>query len=272
MTAIIKGTIENKVENFEQKMRDVALVVSSVVAQLAAAVKPGVKTNDLDLQAAALIESMGAKSYNLNYKPAWAKTPYPAVLCTSVNNEIAHGIPDEYELKEGDIISLDLGITFNGVAGDCAITVPVGKIENNNERLLRFANRAVYIGAQQVKAGALITDIGHEIEKYCMQNGYVVNKVFSGHGIGVEMHEEPTLPHFRDLHPEYLKRFTGVKLKAGQVICLEPMLSFKDGGGQVAPDGWTVCTRDGKYSAMYEHMILVKEDGYEILTDHFIKA
>lgn len=259
-------------ENFEQRMRDAALVVSSVVAQTAAEVKPGVTTNQLDLIAAKLIDDMGAKSYNLNYKPSWAKTPYPAVLCTSVNNEIAHGIPDEYVLKEGDIISLDLGLTFNGVVGDCAITVPVGKIENKHERLLRFANRAVFIGAQQVKAGVLIADIGDAIQTYCMQGGYVVNKVFSGHGIGVEMHEEPTIPHFKDSHPEYLKRFAGIRLKAGQVICLEPMLSFKDGGGQLAPDGWTVCTRDGKYSAMYEHMILVKEDGYEILTDHFIKA
>lgn len=253
-------------------MRDVALVVSSVVAQTAAEVKVGVTTNYLDLFAAQLIEKLGAKSYNLNYHPTWAKTPFPAVLCTSVNNEIVHGIPDDYPLKEGDIIGLDLGLTFNGVSGDCAITLPVGNVEPKHERLLRFANRAVYIGAQQVKAGAYITDIGRAIETYCMQNGYKINKVFAGHTIGVEMHEEPNIPHFTSNHPEYIKRFSGVKLKAGQVICLEPILSFKDEGGQIDKDGWTVCTRDGKYSAMFEHMILVKEDGYEILTDHFIKA
>lgn len=263
---------KNKIENFEQKMRDAALVVSSIIAQTAAEVKVGVTTNQLDLFAANLIDKMGAKSYNLNYHPAWAKTPYPAVLCTSVNNEIVHGIPDDYALKQGDIIGLDLGIIFNGVVGDCAITLPVGAVEPKHERLLRFANRAVYIGAQQVKAGVLITDIGRAIESYVMQNGYAINKVFSGHAIGAEMHEEPSIPHFTSHHPEFIKRFSGVRLEAGQVICLEPILSFKDDGGQVDKDGWTVTTRDGKFSAMFEHMILVKEDGYEILTDHFVKA
>lgn len=255
-----------------QKMRDAALVVSSVIAQTAAEVKVGITTNELDLFAAALIDKLGAKPYNLNYKPSWAKTPYPAVLCTSVNNEIAHGIPDDYALREGDIINIDTGLTFNGVCGDCAITVPVGNIENKHERLLRFANRAVYVGAQAVKPGALVTDISKAVETYAMQNGYVTNRVFSGHGIGEEMHQAPTIPFFYDSNPKFLQAFGTYRLKAGDVICLEPMLTFKARGGKLQPDGWTVTTEDNKFSAMFEHMILVTEDGHEILTDHFVKA
>lgn len=255
-----------------QKMKDAALVVSSVIAQTAAEVKVGITTNELDLFAAALIEKLGAKPYNLNYKPEWAKTPYPAVLCTSVNNEIAHGIPDDYKLKEGDIINLDTGIIFNGVCGDCAITVPVGKIENKHERLLRYANRAVYVGAEAAKPGAYVTDISKAVEAYARQMGYVTNRVFSGHAIGTEMHQTPNIPFFYDSNPKYLQAFGTYRLKPGDVICLEPMLTFKAQGGVLQPDGWTVTTQDNAFSAMFEHMILITEDGHEILTDHFIKS
>lgn len=256
---------------FTQKMKDAALVASSIIAQTAAEVKPGVTTNYLDLFAAKLVDQLGAKSYNLNYHPEWAKTPYPAVLCTSVNNEIAHGIPDEYALKDGDIVTLDIGILFNGVCGDCAITVPVGKVEEKHEKLIRVARRAVYVGANQVKAGAPVSAIGRAIDEYVKQNKFVTTQIFSGHTIGEHMHQEPNIPNFYSHDASYIKQFGGRKLVAGQVICIEPMVTLRDRGGQVAADGWTVLTRDGSFSAMFEHMILVKEDGYEILTDHFIK-
>lgn len=259
------------IPDFEQKMRDAALVVSSVVAQTAAIVKPGVTTNDLDLFAAKLMDKLGATPCNLNYHPEWAKTPYPAVLCTSVNNEIAHGIPDDYKLKDGDIVTIDTGLKFNGVCGDCAITVPVGTLETKHERLLRFANRAVYAGIQEVKAGAMITNIGKAIDDYAKQMGFVTNQLFSGHGIGEEMHQDPTIPHFYTNESNFLAKFSK-PLVAGQVICIEPMLSFKDRGGIQMADGWTVCTRDKQFSAMFEHMILVKNGGFEILTDHFVRA
>lgn len=259
------------ITEYEQGMRDAALVVSSVVAQTAAEIRPGITTNQLDIFAAKLIDKMGAKSYNLNYKPDWSDTAYPAVLCTSVNNEVAHGIPDEYVLKEGDIVGLDLGLTFHGYAGDCGITLPVGKISPEHERLLRFSNRAVYIGAEEVKAGALYSNIGKAVEKYAKQNGYVTNQLFSGHGIGKEMHEEPTIPFFYTSDPDFLMRYGTRRMKAGEVICLEPMLSRTSRGGVKQDDGWTVITQDGSFSSMFEHMILVLEDGYEILTDHFVK-
>jgi methionyl aminopeptidase len=255
-----------------QKMRDAALVASSIIAQTAAEVKVGVTTNELDFFAARLVDKLQAKPYNLGYKPDWASTPYPAVLCTSVNNEIAHGIPDDYALKEGDIITLDIGIIFNGACGDCAITVPVGSVEEKHERLLRYANRAVYIGINEVRAGALVTNIGKAIDKYTQANKFVTCQVFSGHGIGEEMHQEPTIPNFYSHDKQYLQRFGMRTLKAGEVICIEPIISFKDRGGKQSGDGWTILTRDNGFSAMFEHMVLVTEDGHEILTDHFIKA
>lgn len=255
-----------------QKMRDSALVVSSIIAQTAAQVKAGVTTNELDFFAAKLMDSLGAKPYNLNYKPEWAPTPYPAVLCTSVNNEIAHGIPDDYKLKDGDIINIDTGIIFNGACGDCAITVPVGNVESKHERLLRYANRAVYVGINEVKAGALVSSIGKAIEKYAMQNKYVTNMLFSGHGIGVEMHEAPTIPNFYSHDKQFIQKFGMRRLVAGEVICIEPMLTFKDRRGKATGDGWGMLTTDGGFSAMFEHMVLVTDDGYEILTDHFVKA
>ena len=258
---------------FERKMRESAAVVSSIIGLVAGRIKPGVKLTDLELYAFSLIKEFKAESYNLGYKPAWAATPFPSVLSTSVNNCIAHGIPTEYELKEGDLVNLDLGIKFNGVCGDCAMTVPVGQIENKHERLLRFANRACYMGIQQIKAGVSVADIGRAIETYAMQMGYVTNQVFSGHDIGEEMHGTGlVIPNFYSLDARYIKHFGLKKLNAGQVVCIEPMLTFKDKRGIMASNGWSLYTGDKKYSAMFEHMILVKEDGYEVLTDHFIKA
>jgi methionyl aminopeptidase len=193
-------------------------------------------------------------------------------MCLSVNNTIAHGIPNEYVLQEGDILNVDTGVKLNGVCGDCAMTVPIGKIDNKHERLLRFANRACYVGIQQIKAGVSVIEIARAVETYARQMGYVTNRVFSGHDISEEMHEKVVIPFFYDLHPKYLQHFGGMKLEAGQVVCIEPMLTFKDNQGKLLQDGWGLVTKDGKYSAMFEHMALVKDDGFEILTDHFIKA
>lgn len=257
----------------ELQMREAAAIVASVVGLVSAKVAPGVKLTDLELEAAKLIKQFGAEPYNLGYKPVWARTPYPAILCTSVNDCIAHGIPTEYELKEGDTVCIDLGIKFNGACGDCAITVPVGEIDEERERLLEKAKKALYVGINKVKAGVLVTEIAKAIEQYANSVGYVTNRVFTGHEIGKEMHGTGLLiPSFYVRNDkDYLMTFGGRTLKAGQVICLEPMLTEKDKVGKLAADGWGVNTKDGKPSAMFEHMILVTENGYEILTDHFIK-
>lgn len=255
-----------------KKMRTAAKTVSTVITEVSKIVAPRVALNTLDIEAAKIIDKLGATPFNLNYKPEWAKTPYPAVLCTSVNDEIAHGIPNDYQLKEGDIITLDVGIKIDGVCGDCAITLPVGEIDSRNERLLRYSNRAVYMGAQEVRAGAHVVDVAKAIEKYALQMGFTTVVTFSGHGIGETMHESDiTIPNFTDYDVRYVQRFAGQVLKAGDVICIEPMLTYKDRYGKIDADGWTTRTKDGKNCAMFEHMILVKEDGYEILTDHFEK-
>ena len=255
-----------------KKMREAARVASTVISEISQLVAPRVALNTLDTEAAKIIDKLGATSFNLNYKPAWAKTAYPAVLCTSVNDEIAHGIPNDYELKDGDILTIDVGIKKNGVCGDCAITVPVGQLDSRNERLLRYAKRAVYIGAQAIKPGAHVVDIAMAVEKYANQMGYKTIASLSGHGIGEEMHEEPTIPFFTSRDVRYVQLVAGKTLKPGMVVCLEPMLTYKDQQGKLDKDGWTFRTRDGKNCAMFEHMILVTETSYEILTDHFTKS
>lgn len=262
-----------KIPEFEGKMRDAAAIVSSVVGLVAGKVKPGVSLIDLELEAEKLIKQFKAEPYNLGYKPTWAKYPYPAILCTSVNEVVAHGIPTPYKLQEGDTVNIDLGIKFNGVCGDCAMTVPVGEISSKHERLLRFANRACYIGIQKIKAGVSVMDIAREVDSYVSQMGFVTNQVFSGHDIGLEMHGTGlVIPFFYNSDPKYLQHFAGISLKAGQIVCIEPMITFNDRGGFLLDNGWSLVTRDKQHSAMFEHMVLVKEDGYEVLTDHFIKA
>ena len=257
----------------EQKLREAALMTSSIIGLVAAKVAPGVTLNELEMEGARLFHQFGATPANYKYKPDWASRPYPAVMCLSVNNTIAHGIPNDYTLQEGDIINIDTGLKFNGVSGDCAMTVPVGKISNKHERLLRFANRACYTGIQQIRDGVTVIEIAKAIDLYAKQMGYVTNQVFSGHDIAEEMHGTGlVIPFFYDSDPRYLKHFSGKTLHTGQVVCIEPILTFKDRQGKLLQDGWGLVTKDGKYSAMFEHMVLVKEDGYEILTDHFSKA
>lgn len=244
-------------------------IVSSILKELAARADVGVRLVDLDIYARELIEKAGATSYNLGYKPTWAKEPYPAALVTSVNNCIAHGIPTTYTIKDGDLLNLDLGIKYNELCGDAGFTVPIGHLENKHERMLRYAKRALYQGIKEVKAGVKIATIGDTIQRYVRLMGYVVNKNLSGHGIGEEMHQSPAIPHFWEASPRYLEYFGDKTLEAGQVICLEPMVTFKDEAGYLHQDGWSYLTRDGKASVMFEHMIEVLPDGYRILTSHF---
>ena len=254
----------------ELKMREAAAVASSIITLVAEQAKPGVTLNHLEMVGAKLFKQMKARPYNYKYKPNWASTPYPAVMCLSVNNTIAHGIPSEYPLQEGDVLNIDTGVKFNGVCGDCAMTIPIGKISTEDERLLEKARKACYIGIQQVKAGARVVEISKAIHSYAKAVGYVTNTIFSGHDIAEEMHGTGlVIPNFYSTDKKYLMHFGGKTLKAGQVICIEPMLTKKDPQGRPVGDGWGLVTRDGSNSAMFEHMVLVKDDGYEVLTDHF---
>lgn len=245
-------------------------IVSEVLSTVASFAKPGMTLKQLDAIAEEAIWARGAKSYNKGYKPAWAEIPYPAALCLSVNNVIAHGIPNGYRLQSGDILNIDCGIIINGQCGDAALSVGIGAIDNKNERLLRYAKRALYEGIKVVKPGISIYEIGRAIELFAARMGYVVNQQFTGHGIGAQMHQPPAIFSF-DVQP-YMNPVEKEKheyiLKAGDTICIEPMLTYRDKMGRKLDNGWTVVTQDGKNSAMFEHMVKVTETGHEVLTTH----
>jgi methionyl aminopeptidase len=259
-----------------------AEVVSSILKTIETNAKPGVNLLTLEHLAESMIQVMGAVSVNKGYQPKWARLPFPSVICLGVNDVISHGIPISYDLKEGDTLYIDLGISIDGMCGDAGLTVPIGRVENKDERLLRYAKRALYKGISVIQPGVKVTEVGEVIERYALQNGYRVNKKFWGHGISKTMHEEPRIPHCilkkeevkTEVKPgkfkyEYKDPEGVPTFEVGQVVCIEPMLTYgKDEFGASTPDGWTVKTRDHKRSAFFEHMVRVTSEGHEILTYH----
>lgn len=260
-----------------------AEVVSEVLRSVAEKAAIGVNLLDLEKRAEVTMTLMNARSANKGYKPSWAASPFPGVLCLGVNDTIAHGVPYDYDLKDGDLLTIDCGVVVDGKCGDAGLTIPIGTVSNADERLLRYTKRALYAGIKVVRPGIKVTEIGKAIEKVLF--GYVVNRTLHGHGIGEQMHMEPTVPHFNvgseQIKEEYKTANGKVKyrykqkdfdniptLYEGQVICIEPHLTYKDYIGYKANDGWTIKTRDKKKSAMFEHMVKVVAGGYEILTNH----
>jgi methionyl aminopeptidase len=250
-------------------MKESADLVSKLLRELADMAKVGNNLLDLESYAEHFLKKHNATSVNKGYKPHWAKDPFPNILCLSVNNEITHGIPRDYKLNDGDLLKIDVGIKYKGHCADSALTVPVGEISSRDERLIRYAKRAIYIGIDKMKAGAKISEVGIAIQLYLRQNGFVPNQVLCGHAIGKEMHESPQIPMF-DTTTRLKKGKKIPVFKAGQVYCIEPHVSYRDWAGALSNDGWTIVTRDGRNSVMFEHMVLVLEDGYKILTNHFI--
>lgn len=250
-------------------MREAADILSNILKVLAATVAPDINLLYLDRMAKVMIKNAGAESANYGYKREWDKNGYPAYTCIGVNNTIAHGIPHNYKLKDGDIVSIDLGIKKNGFCADAALTVPVGKPSNKDERLIYYAKKTLYEAISMVKAGVDVVEIGKAVEKYAQFRGYVTSRRFNGHGIGSEMHIDPTIPSF-DI--TQVKDYPDVSyiLKAGEIICLEPILTYNDREGVVRQDGWTTKTIDFKKSAFFEHMVEVTETGCNILTTHII--
>ena len=252
-----------------------AEMVSTILLELKEHVRPGITTFTLDTLAEQAIKRLGGFSYNKNYHPKWARFPYPAVLCTSINNEIAHGVPSQRVLKEGDIVNIDLGIIdADGNCGDSSFTLPVGQISEQDKMLLHYAKKTLYAGIMAVRAGRTLDDLARAMMRKADERKYVINHQLCGHGIGRDMHEDPLIYHVTNPYIEgdrvdKYQKLMDVELKAGQVICLEPMITYQDKWGFVDPDtGWAYRTRDGKKSAMFEEMVLVKDDGYEILTTH----
>lgn len=236
-----------------EKMRAAGRLVGQVLAELRKMVKPGVTTLEVDYAAEKMIRDAGAlptfKGYN----------GFPFSICASVNEQIVHGFPSAYELKEGDIFSIDCGATLQGYVGDTATTVPVGEVDEDKLKLIQITDECLERAIQQCRPGNHLGDIGWAVQQHAEANGYSVVRDYVGHGIGRRMHEDPQIPN-------YGRPGLGPKIKAGYVFAVEPMVNQGTHFTKVLGDGWTVVTVDGKPSAHAEHTIAITEDGPEVLT------
>ena len=233
--------------------------LARILQDLGALVRPGITTQELELAARAAIEKGGDIPSFLGYKPEGSRTPYPAALCTSVNDEVVHGIPSGRVLKEGDIIGLDLGLIHKGVYLDSAITVPVGKVSKELQDLIRATEEALAEGIAAARAGAHTGDIGVAVSAIAKKYHYKVIRDLSGHGVGYAVHEDPEVPN-------YGRAGEGTELLPGMVIAIEPMFSLADTNIKTAPDGFTFITSSGSVSAHAEHTVLITPSGSDILT------
>ena len=237
-----------------QRMREAGRLVGEVLAELAGIVAPGVTTADLDAVAERRIARAGATAAFKGYHG------YPATICASINEEVIHGIPSGRRLlKDGDIISIDVGASLNGYYGDSALTLPVGQVSEEAATLLRVTEEALYKAIERVRPGNRISDIGHAVQKHVEAYGFSVVREFVGHGIGQRMHEEPQVPNYGDPG-------RGPRLAEGMVLAIEPMVNAGKPAVKVLGDGWTAVTRDSSLSAHFEHTVAVTADGPWILT------
>ena len=235
-------------------MKKAGMLVSKTHQYLKDFIKPGITTKELDKLAEDFIRKNGGIPTQIGYEG------YPNATCMSVNDTVVHGIPNDYKLKDGDILTIDMVIGYKGYQGDSAWTYKVGNITDDKKYLMEHTKKALYEGIKEVKPGNRIGDISNAVETYARDHNLGIVKELTGHGIGTDMHEDPDVPN-------YGPKGVGPRLKEGMVICIEPMLNF---GGKddiyVADDEWTVKTLDHNPAAHYEHTVLVTKDGYEILT------
>lgn len=234
-------------------MRASGQLVGRVLRELRAMVEPGITTLEVDRAAEKMIRDAGAhptfKGYN----------GFPFSICASVNEQVVHGFPSDYELKEGDIFSIDVGVTLDGFVGDTAVTVPVGKIADDRLRLIRVTEECLQRAIEQCWPGKYLGDIGHAVQSHAEAHGYSVVRDYVGHGIGRRMHEDPQIPN-------YGKPGKGIKIKKGYVFAIEPMINLGSLHTKTLKDGWTVVTVDGQPSAHVEHTIAITDEGPEVLT------
>jgi methionyl aminopeptidase len=236
-----------------EKMRAASALVADVLAELAGMVAPGVSSLDLDIAAERLVRAGGAEPAFKGYRG------YPATLCASVNEQVIHGIPSKRALVEGDIISLDMGVKMNGFFGDSAVTVPVGRVSDEAQLLLRVTQESLEKGIAQVRLGGRVSDIGHAIQKHVEAAGFSVVREFVGHGIGASLHEDPQIAN-------YGEPGRGPRLAEGMTLAIEPMVNVGRPGVKMLADGWTAITRDGSLSAHFEHTVAVTKNGPLVLT------
>ena len=244
-----------------QKMKEGGQILSSVLTQLLKMCTPGVHTIDIDNQARRLLKESGAKPSFLNYQIDPSDPPYPSAVCISINDEVVHGpaTPDRV-IQDGDLVSLDIGAWYKGMATDMAGTVCVGKVSEEGCELSKHTKEALQQALLAVKAGHWVHDIGKAIENYIQPYHYGIIRDLVGHGVGHAVHEEPQIPHYHE------RRMPPVKLKEGMCIAIEPMISMGDWHIKQKDDGWTIITADGSLSAHWEVTIVVTQDGYELIT------
>jgi len=236
-----------------EKMKVAGQIVARVLKRLSAMVEPGITTGDLDYEAERMIRDAGAyptfKGYN----------GYTASICASINDEVVHGIPGKRKLREGDIIGIDCGATYQGYVGDSAVTVPVGNVSEQVKRLMETTRQSLYKAIEKCQVGNRLGDVCNAVQAYVEPLGYSVVRNYCGHGIGRAMHEEPQVPN-------YGRAGTGPVLREGLVIAIEPMINLGRHDVKVLSDGWTVITMDGQPSAHFEHTVAITQEGPQILT------
>ena len=235
------------------KMRKAGKVVAEMLEKTRAAAKPGVTTAQLDQVARDVLDTRGATSNFLGYHG------FPAVICTSPNDMIVHGIPGKYTLKDGDIISLDCGAIIEGYHGDAAVTIPVGDVTPEATRLMQVTEDSLEAAIKQMVDGHRLSDVGHAVQEVAEAAGYSVVREYVGHAIGTAMHEEPQVPN-------YGPPGRGLKLRPGHVFAIEPMVNAGGPETKLMPDGWSVMTADGSLSAHFEHTVAITENGPEVFT------
>lgn len=243
-----------------EKLKEAGKIHAHILKALTALVKPGVSAVEVDTLARALLEEAGAKAAFLNYTPEGVSYPFPAAVCVSVNDEVVHGIPHENIIfQEGDIVSLDLGVSYKGMITDAAITVPCGEVSDEARKLMSITKEALNVGIAAAKLGNTVGDIGFAIQEFVKPYGYGIIKILAGHGVGYSVHEEPYVPN-------YGKKGDGEKLIPGMVLAIEPMLTLGNDEVAVTEDEYTYVTYDGSLAAHFEHTIAITEEGTVVLT------
>ena len=245
-------------------MREGGKVLAKIMKRLAREVRPGISTKHLEEMTEKLIDKINRKAHGLVVQPSFkGYRNFPASLCVSINKELVHGIPSESRiLKNGDIVSLDLGLKYKRYYTDMAVTIPVGKISSEAKKLIKITKKALEIGLKEIKPNKRIGDISSVIQRYVESQGFSVNQKLTGHGIGRKVHEPPLIPNYAQGPDE------NVKLVAGMTFCLEPMVNVGSSEVMCLFDGWTMATADESLSAHFEHTVAVTERGCEVLTKY----
>ncbi|HEY3937366.1 MAG TPA: type I methionyl aminopeptidase [Bryobacteraceae bacterium] len=244
-----------------EKLRRSGLLVYKILEDLKQMVVEGISTQELELATERMISDAGAKPAFKGYYTQASGTKYPYVLCASINEEVVHGMPSgRRKLKRGDIVSLDTGVQLDGYYGDSAVTVAVGEVNDSVKRLLKVTEESLELAIDRVRAGNRLFDVCGTVEKHVTSNGFSIVREFVGHGIGTSLHEEPQIPNYVD------RRGENPRLKPGMVLAIEPMVNAGKPDTRVLSDKWTAVAKDGSYSAHFEHMVAVTDNGPWVLT------